>query len=370
MPLPLPMDVRAQIIGALIEGNSIRATARMTGANRGTVASFALRVGDGCARLHDRMVRGIAATLVECDEMWSYVQKKQARVTEADPAEWGDAYTYLALDRTTRLIISWRVGKRDDAHTRAFIDDLRARLTVVPQLSTDGFPSYVDAVARAFRGAVDYGQVIKNYKGGAAGRSGDPFDKYEPPRDVFMSLTPVSGAPDMGTVSTSHVERLNGTMRHMVGRKRRRCLAFSKTLRGHRAAVALVVAAYNLVRVHETLGTTPAVIAGLASRPWTVGDLTAAALEEPETVAPRAVALAPRPGAGPARQTGTGRVLRLVHGGTARQADPVPAAPTSATAAAPEGVASTGPVQLDLWSWRPKPAPPRPKGQLSLFSDD
>ncbi len=363
MPLPLPMDVRAQIISALIEGNSIRATARMTGANRGTVASFALRVGDGCARLHDRMVRGIAATLVECDELWSYVQKKQARVTEADPAEWGDAYTYLALDRTTRLIISWHVGKRDDAHTRAFIDDLRARLTVVPQLSTDGFIPYLDAVARAFRGAVDYGQVIKNYKGGGAARgAGDSFDKYEPPRDVFMTLTPVSGAPDMDLVSTSHIERLNGTMRHMVGRKRRRCLAFSKTLRGHRAAVALVVAAYNLVRVHETLGTTPAVIAGLAARPWTVGDLVAAALDEPETAAPRAVALAPQPGAGPARQTGTGRVLRLVHGGSVRQAEP--AAPVTEPAA-PE--APAGPVQLDLFSWRPKPAPPRPMVQLEMF---
>ncbi len=369
MPLPLPMDVRAQIIGALIEGNSIRATARMVGANRGTVASFALRAGDGCARLHDRMVRGVAATLIECDELWSFVQKKQARVTEADPAEWGDAYTYLALDRTTRLIISWHVGKRDDAHTRAFIDDLRARLTVVPQLSTDGFPSYADAVARAFRGAVDYGQVIKNYKGGAgaARGAGDSFDKYEPPRDVFMTKGATSGAPDMDLVSTSHVERLNGTMRHMVGRKRRRCLAFSKTLRGHRAAVALVVAAYNLVRVHETLGTTPAVIAGLASRPWTVGDLVAAALEEPETAAPRAVALAPRPGAGPARQTGTGRVLRLVHGGSARQAEPVPAAPAAA-AAAPEE--SAGPVQFDLLSWRPRPTPPRPMVQLDLFDGD
>jgi hypothetical protein len=169
----------------------------------------------------------------------------------------------------------------------------------------------------------------------------------------------------MDKVSTSHVERLNGTMRHMIGRKRRRCLAFSKTFRGHRAAVALVVAAYNLVRVHETLGTTPAVVAGLASRPWTVGDLVAAALDEPETAAPRAVALAPRPGAGPARQTGTGRVLRLVHGGSARTAQPTPEE-RAPTAAAPEE--PTGPVQLDLLSWRPKPAQQRPMEQLPLFN--
>jgi len=350
------MDVRVRITSALIEGNSLRATARMVGVNRETVASFALRVGEGCARLHNRLARNLASHVIECDDMRSFIAKKQARVQPTDPAEWGEAYTYLALDATTRLIISCHVGKRDDANTRAFIDDLRARLTVVPHLSTDGWVPYIEAVAQAFAGSVDYGQVVKNYRKGAAR---GPDHKYEPPRDPFCVRTPVSGAPVEKLTSTSYVERLNGTMRHMVGRKRRMCLAFSKTLRGHRAAVALAVVAYNCTRVHATLDTTPAVAAGVLPRPWTVAELVTAALAEPETDAPTAQPLAARPGVGPARQTATGRVLRLVHGGSAPMWAP-PSTPVEAPRRAPE--------QFGLFDARPDPAP-RPMVQLNLFDE-
>lgn len=360
MPLPLSLEIRTRIVSALTEGNSIRATARMVGVNRETVQALGLRVGDGCAAVLNRIVRGVAAHVIECNELWGWIHTKEARVRPTDPGEWGDAYTYLALDATSRLVISWLLGKRDDAHTRAFITDLRARLTVIPHVSTDGWVPYIDAMREAFKGAVDFGQVVKNYRKGA---QRGPDHRYEPPRDPFITRTAVSGAPDVDRLSTSHVERLNGTMRHMVGRKRRLCLAFSKTLRGHRAAVALAVRAYNLVRIHATLETTPAVAAGLVPRPWTVAELVEAALSEAESEAPIAVPLVPRPGALAARQTSTGSVLRLVHGGSAA----APAAPSAPLTEAP--IAPAGPVQLGLFDWRP-PRPWRPMEQLSLFPED
>jgi IS1 family transposase len=202
-------------------------------------------------------------------------------------------------------------GKRDQESTDAFIADLRARLSVAPHFSTDGWQPYISAVAEHFRGSIDYGMVVKQY-----GYAKSPDHKYEQARDArFIQKVPISGAPEMELLSTSHVERFNLTLRHTVGRTRRHCLAFSRKLENHRAAVALGIAAYNFVRIHATLDTTPAVASGLAERPWSLPELVAAALDEPETEAPKAKPLAPRPGAvAPVRQTSTGRVLRLVHG--------------------------------------------------------
>lgn len=347
MPAPLSTEARTRIISALTEGNSIRATARMVNVHRDTVMDLGLRVGEGCARLHNRLVRDVAAHVLECDEEWSWVHTKNARVKATDPQEWGDAYSYLALDATSRLIVSWHVGKRDDANTRIFIDDLRARLTVMPHISTDGWVPYIDAVAAAFQGACDFGRVVKRYRGGVQ-RS--PDHRYEPARDPFITRTPVIGSPVEALMSTSLVERVNGTLRHVVGRKRRLCLAFSKTLRGHRAAVALGIMAYNYVRLHATIGTAPAVAARLTQAPWTIAHLVDAALAEVETDAPRAKALTPRPGSAPVRQTERGTWLRLVSSGS-------PARPTPAPGPTP---AAPAPTLTEV---------PRPARQLSLFPD-
>jgi IS1 family transposase len=356
------MDVRVRVVAALVDGNSIRATARMVGVNRETVASVGLRVGQGCHRLHNRIVRDVAAYLLAGDETWSFCAKKQARVKETDPAEWGDLYTFVALDSTTKLAVSYLTGKRDAETTDAFIRDLRARLSVEPHFSTDGWQPYIPAVTEHFGGAVDYGQVVKNYRTGA--RRG-PDHRYEPPRDPFITKTPISGAPVDELMNTSHVERFNLTLRHTVGRTRRLCLAFSKKLTHHRAAVALGVAPYNFVRVHGTIGTTPTAAAGLTERPWTLTELVTAALAEPETEAPRTKPLAPRPGAAaPVRQISTGRVLRLVSG-----AHPAPAVEGPPVAHAPPATPRE-PVQLGLFDPRPEPPRPwRPMEQLPLFDD-
>lgn len=384
MPAPLPLETRVCIVSALVEGNSIRAVARMVDVDKGTVMALALRLGEGCIRFHSRKVRNLAAHVIQMDEMWSYVQKKQARVTEKDPAEHGDAYLYVALDANTKLAISFHVGKRDGENTEAFIKDLRGRLTVVPHVTSDGWQPYIEAMFANFRGSADYGQCVKNYRGGPQ-RS--PDHRYEPSRDVFVTKTPVFGVPKDELLSTSYVERFNLQTRHTVGRTRRLCLAFSKTLRGHRAAIGLGIASYNWVRVHGTLGTTPAVAAGLAERPWTLAELVTAAVgEEEETLppTPQPLKLQPRPGEAPAparELPGDRGWLRLVSGGSAPMAPSAPQPPPVAPAPAipqPEP-AATGQVaaparlpapgrepagQLDLLSWRPKPRTPV---QLSLF---
>ena len=370
----LPFETRVRIISALCEGNSIRAASRLTGVDKNAVMNLGLRIGEGCGHLHNALVRGLASYYVQCDETWSFIHTKEARCDPSkDPAEWGDVYSFLALDSTSKVMISFLVGKRDGASTEAFIADLRARLTVVPQISTDGWQPYVSAVAESFRGVADFGQVVKSYRTGS--RRG-PDHRYEPPRDPFITKTPIFGSPDMAKLSTSHVERVNLTMRHTVGRTRRLCLAFSKTMRGHSAAMALGVMAYNFTKIHSTLGMTPAMAAGIADHPWTMGELVTAALEAEPVAAPEPVKLALPPGhVSAARELPNGRgFLRVVGasgGGTAPQSPTTPATPPPVVPVEPRvhvtvPVASGPAGQLDLLAWRPKA---RPKGQLNLFGE-
>ncbi len=372
----LPWESRVRIVSALVEGNSLRATSRMVDTDKNSTRDFGLRVGEGCAHLHSRLVRGVSAHVLECDERWSFIHTKEARVDPSKhPEEWGDVYTWVALDATSKLVIGYHVGKRDHVSADAFIGDLRGRLTTVPHLSTDGFVPYVEALRAWFLGCVDYGQVVKNYR---TGSSRGPDHRYEPPRDPFITKTPVMGAPVTDSLCTSHIERQNLTMRHIVGRTRRLCLAFSKTLRGHRAAEALGFMAYNFVRIHSTIGCTPAMAAGLADHPWTIGEMMEAALTAEPCEAPRPVALALRPGTAAARELPNGRgFLRALPGGKGSAPSISPDAPTPAPVApaVEVAIASSGaPVddrQLSLLDWKPRDAKPVPLHgtQLNLFGE-
>lgn len=340
-------DARLRVVHALCEGNAINAVVRQTGVAKTTILRLLARVGEGCARLHNRLVRGLSCALIQCDEIWSYVGKKGFRVTELDPAEWGEAYTFVALDVETRLVLAYYVGRRDRESTETFIADMRARLTVMPQISTDGFIPYEQAIGESFPGEADYGQVQKNYRGKA---QRDDQVRYEPPRDPFIVRTTIYGAPDPKLISTSLVERQNRTMRMHIRRMTRLSDAFSKKLDNHRAAVALHFAFYNFVRPHETLRTAPAVRAGLVPVPLTLAQLVELALAEVPVAAPERQKLALRPGAGAARELPGGRGwLRAV-----------PNAPVER--------------QGNLFDWaerKPpsKPLPP-PGTQLILFDDD
>ncbi len=269
----LPRDKQIEIIAALTEGMSIRATERLTGVHRDTIMRLGARVGRGCARLHDYRMVGLRTGRIELDELWSYVGKKQRRTSRKDEAVTGDQYVFTALASTSKAILSYRVGKRNSANTEAFVADLRERVIGTPEISTDGLHYYETAIRFAFGNRVAYGQIIKMYVG-------------EPPRDAARRYSPgvvvavnrqvISGVP--GKISTSHVERSNLSVRMASRRFTRLTNGFSKKLENHEAAFSLFVSHYNWCRVHETTRMTPAMSLGLTDHPWSIGELLDAAL--------------------------------------------------------------------------------------------
>lgn len=272
----LPREKQIAVIGALVEGCSIRSTERMTGVNRETVGTLLMRVGNGCANLLDETMRDLPCKRLEIDELWAYVGKKQRHVTpEDDTKRVGDTWTFVAIDSDTKLVPSFLVGKRDAESTRAFISDVAGRLKNRVQISTDGLRTYIDAIGDAFgdRG-VDYAQLHKTYEAEPTGPG-----RYSPPKVTATEKTPIFGEPVERLVSTSFVERQNLTVRMGVRRYTRLTNAFSKKLENHVAATALHFAHYNFVRRHQTLRVTPAMEAGLAPTMWSVGDLLDATLD-------------------------------------------------------------------------------------------
>lgn len=373
----LSLAKRAEVIAHLCEGAGIRPCSRLTDVSKPTILALLLKIGAGCDRLHDRLVRDLYIRDIQADEIWSYVQKKQARVKPEDDPTHGDAYTFLALARTQKVIISYRVGKRCDADTQAFVRDLRARLLVAPQLSTDGFSSYATAVGQHFE-AVDFGQVVKNYsRSPRRVRDGQASDhRYEPPRDPFITRTPVYGSPDMSRLSTSHVERLNLDVRMSTRRLTRLCNGFSRKLTHHTAAISLFVAHHNFVRIHGALRVTPAMEAGITDHVWSTEELVERALAasaepvaRPEKKPLRLPEVAPEAPAAPVRALPGGRgFLRLVTASAPAPkppAAPPPPAPTPAALAARAPAEPSG--QLDLLAWQPKPVERKPWEQLDLF---
>lgn len=270
----LSRDKQIEIIAALTEGLGIRATARITGVNRETVGTLALRVGRGCFELHDRMMVGIRVNRLELDEMWSFVGKKQKRVQRHEIAAKGDQYVYIGLAGSQKAIVSFHVGKRDSDNTDQFIQDLRQRVIGAPEISTDGFRPYTNAIRDAFNGAAAHGVIVKTLS--VTHLNKEAASRYSPAAVVAVSREIVSGAPL--EISTSYVERSNLSLRMASRRFTRLTNGFSKSLVHHVAAVSLYVAHYNLCRLHEALKTTPAVALGIAQRPWSIGDLLDAAL--------------------------------------------------------------------------------------------
>lgn len=269
----LSLARRTQIIGALVEGNSIRSTERMTETHRDTIMRLMVEVGTGCAKLMDAEMRNLTCQRIQVDEIWSYVGKKQRNVTPEDNrSQVGDQWTFVAIDPDTKLIPTYRVGKRTKPHAVAFMADLSERLTNRVQISSDALSSYVDAVEQAFGADVDYGQAVKFYEAEPIGPG-----RYSPPKVVRQERTAVAGAPDPAHISTSIIERQNLTMRMSMRRFTRLTNGFSKKVENHRAAVGLHFAHYNLVRLHKTLRTTPAMAAGVSARLWSLTDLVDAA---------------------------------------------------------------------------------------------
>ena len=267
-----PLERQIQITNALVEGNSIRATARMTGVEHKTVLRILARIGEGCAKLLDEKIRRVPAKRVEVDEIWTYVLKKKRRLTdEDDPAERGDQYVFVAIEAESKLVISHCVGKRDLRTAITLVDDLQSRLTSRIQLTTDGFTAYLTAVEAVFGADVDYAQLVKVY--GSRKGDGEGPAWYGPAEVIEVTPIKVTGEPRPSLISTSYVERQNLSMRMGMRRFTRLTNAFSKKLANLRAAVALYFAHYNFVRIHQPLRVTPAMAAGITDHVWDLTDL-------------------------------------------------------------------------------------------------
>jgi IS1 family transposase len=274
MPNILDKGKQVAVISALAEGSSIRSIERITGVHRDTIMRLGVRVGEGCALLLDRKMRGLCCRQLQFDEVWGFIGKKQRHVRSDDDPQYGDAWTFCAIDADTKLVPSFKVGKRDAATANAFVADIAGRLKNRVQISSDALRAYVDAVEMAFGANVDFAQIVKTY---IHDESQTSERKYSAPEFVISEKKPVSGFPDMALASTSYIERLNGTTRLHMRRLTRLTYAFSKKLENFEAAVALHFAYYNLVKRHGTLRCTPAMAAGIERDFWSVEDLIKAA---------------------------------------------------------------------------------------------
>ena len=277
----LDMKTRVTILNLLVEGSSMRSISRITGASINTVTKLLEDAGKACAAYHDATVRNVKAAQVQCDEIWSfcYAKDKNVATAKAAPEGAGDVWTWTAIDRDHKMILSFEVGDRSGATAIEFMDDLRARLANRVQLTTDGHKAYLEAVEGAFGGDVDYAMLIKLY-GEASGAKGHER-KYSPAECTGARKELISGYPVKEMVSTSHVERQNLSMRMGMRRFTRLTNGFSKKLENHLHMLSLYFVHYNFVRVHKSLRMTPAMAAGVSTTlhdmTWLVGIIDAAA---------------------------------------------------------------------------------------------
>jgi IS1 family transposase len=269
----LPLQKRVQVLSALVEGNSIRATVRMTGAAKATVIKLLCDVGDACDRYLDENLRGLTCVRVQCDEIWAFCHAKERNLKPKlrEREEYGDVWTWTAIDADTRLVISYLVGKRSWLFARRFMLDLADRVKSYVQLTTDGLGMYKENVKQAFGYRVDYGTEVKVF--GIEGTEIAPDRKYSPAVVTELKRRRIFGAPDPAYITTAHIERQNLTMRMHMRRFTRLTNAFSKKVENHRRAVALHFMHYNFCRVHSTLKTTPAIAHKLTDRVWALADL-------------------------------------------------------------------------------------------------
>jgi IS1 family transposase len=267
----LDIATQSRVIGCLIEGCSIRATVRMTGAAKNTIVKLLADIGCACAAYHNRSVCGLKVRRLQCDEIWCFVGAKAKNVSAEKKLEgWGDIWTWIGIDADTKLVVSYLVGGRDGGWAKEFMEDCASRIKNRVQITTDGHRAYLDAVENAFGADIDYAQLQKLY-----GAPSEHEARYSPAVCIGCDMKTVSGNPDPKHVSTSFVERQNLTMRMQMRRFTRLTNGFSKKVDNHRHMVALHYMYYNFCRVHQTLRCTPAMEAGITNHVWTIEELIA-----------------------------------------------------------------------------------------------
>ena len=277
----LSREARAQILGMMVEGVSIRAISRMTGASKNTVVKLLEDAGDAFSGYQDRTMRNLKCKRLQVDEIWAFVYAKARNVetAKAAPEGAGDCWTWMAIDADTKLIPSYYVGARDALAAQVFIGDLAARLANRVQLTSDGHKPYLEAVEQSFGADIDYAMLIKHY-----GEPVGALGRYSPGECTGIELRRVEGRPDPAHVSTSYAERANLTLRMGSRRFTRLTNAFSKKVENHAHSVAIHTMHYNFVRIHQTLHCTPAMAAGVTASLWELADMVKV-LEEWEKTA-------------------------------------------------------------------------------------
>jgi len=264
-PLRLGMDRATLVLQLLVEGMSIRSTERVTGHHRDTITRLLVLAGRKCEALLAELVQGVEVEDVEADELWCYVgmkEKTKARRKVRDP-QLGDAYTFVGMERNSKLVLAWELGRRTIQHTDAFVEKLDRATAGRFQLTTDGMSAYPDAIGYHLGTRTDYAVLIKEY-----GSDASEERRYSPPSIIGVSKTPVHGNPNPDRICTSIIERQNLTVRMQMRRFTRLTNGFSKKWENLRAALALHFAHYNLCRIHSSIRVTPAMKAGITSSVW------------------------------------------------------------------------------------------------------
>ena len=266
----LSTEKRSQVVAALVEGNSVRATVRMTGVSKNTIAKLLVELGAACAEYLDKTLVNLNCKRIQCDAIWSFCYAKEKNVPEElrGTFGYGDVWTFTAICADTKLVPCWRVGRRNAYTTKAIVLDLAARLGGKVQLTTDGFTYYKEAVEKAFAGDVDYAMLVKLY-----GNDSEPETRYSPAECIGCQTVGITGRPNPEHISTSHVERQNLTMRMKMRRFTRLTNAFSKKVENHIWAIALHYMHYNFCRIHQTLRVTPAMEAGVTDHVWSIEEM-------------------------------------------------------------------------------------------------
>ncbi len=268
---------RAQILHMLVEGNSLRATARMADVSRNTVDKLLQDAGAACLAYQDEHLQNLPCKRVQCDEIWSFVYSKQKNVPQEmqDHFGVGDVWTWVAMCADTKIVPCWHVDNRGAAAAKSFIDDLASRLANRVQLTTDGHRVYADAVEGAFHGDVDYAMLVKIYGGDKCQEKRYSPANYEGAKKQIMG-----GNPDQNHISTSYIERQNLTMRMSMRRFTRLTNGFSKKLDNHMHAISLHYMYYNFGRIHKSLRISPAMEAGITDHLWSLEEIAGLIPEE------------------------------------------------------------------------------------------
>jgi IS1 family transposase/transposase-like protein len=269
----LPVEKAEMVLRLLLEGNSVSSVVRLTEVHQKTILKLLVLAGEKCERIMARKIVNVKVRDVECDELWSFLGKKEKRVRPEDDQNLGDCYVFVAVERHSKLVLNIAMGKRDQSTTDVFVEGIRHATAVTPfQITTDGFKPYRSAISTTLHDRCDFAQLIKVYRAPVEGEA-----RYSPAEVAAVEVVPVMGQPDPDRICTSIIERQNLSVRMGTRRFTRLTNAFSKKWENHWAAVSCWFAFYNFCRVHKSLRVTPAMEAKITDHVWSVRELLEAA---------------------------------------------------------------------------------------------